>query len=262
LKPGITKGGSFVYGVIIRPFSPPGNGIPRGGSSPRLPAPPAGLSSTTPVKKLIRENTKIQKEENKSTQEIKQREPASDKKELDQEIPSTQTVVRKISLEGQKQPPHRQEEEETVKNLIPSPIAEGAILIADSSLKEEGKSISSAIGAGGGSGNKSGIGGGLGGEGPGNGGANMPYLAYSRNPKPLYPLEARKKGYEGDVLLGVEVLPNGEVGQIEVKKSSGYEVLDQSALSAVKKWKFIPVKKGDAATPFWVNVPIKFQLLL
>jgi protein TonB len=58
----------------------------------------------------------------------------------------------------------------------------------------------------------------------------------------------------------VEVLPNGWVGQIEVKKSSGYEVLDQSAFAAVQKWRFIPARKGEVVIPCWVNIPIKFEL--
>ena len=68
------------------------------------------------------------------------------------------------------------------------------------------------------------------------------------------------KGYKGEVLLKVEVLPSGHVGQIDVKRSSGHEILDQSALSAVKKWKFIPAQKGGMAIPTWVNIPIKFEL--
>jgi TonB family protein len=83
---------------------------------------------------------------------------------------------------------------------------------------------------------------------------------YADNPKPIYPKEARDKGYEGEVVLRVEVLTNGQVGQIEMRKSSGYELLDHSALTAVKQWKFIPAKKGDVAIPLWVNIPIKFQL--
>ncbi len=63
------------------------------------------------------------------------------------------------------------------------------------------------------------------------------------------------------MILKVEVLPNGRVGQIEVKDSSGYELLDRSALTAVKRWKFIPAKKGEAPISLWVNIPIKFQLL-
>jgi len=83
---------------------------------------------------------------------------------------------------------------------------------------------------------------------------------YAENPKPIYPQEARKKGYEGEVVLRVEVLQNGRVGQIDVKKSSGYELLDRSALATVKQWKFVPAQKGEKTIPLWVNIPVKFQL--
>jgi len=83
---------------------------------------------------------------------------------------------------------------------------------------------------------------------------------YAENPKPVYPQEARRRGYEGEVLLRVEVLANGRVGRLEVKKSSGYKILDRSALTAVKQWKFIPANEGNGTIPCWVNIPIKFQL--
>jgi len=83
---------------------------------------------------------------------------------------------------------------------------------------------------------------------------------YAENPKPLYPQEAKKKGYEGEVLLRVEVLSNGRVGEIEVRRSSGYEVLDRSAITTVKQWKFVPAKKGETQVPVWVNIPVAFQL--
>ena len=91
-------------------------------------------------------------------------------------------------------------------------------------------------------------------------GGNGARPRYAENPKPIYPQEAREKGHEGEVVLKVEVLSNGRVGQIEVRKSSGYESLDGSALTTVKQWRFIPAKKGDIAIPLWVNIPIKFQL--
>jgi TonB family protein len=91
-------------------------------------------------------------------------------------------------------------------------------------------------------------------------GGNGARPRYAENPKPIYPQEAREKGYEGEVVLRAEVLSNGRVGQIEVRKSSGYELLDHSALTTVKQWRFIPAKKGDIAIPLWVNIPIKFQL--
>jgi protein TonB len=83
---------------------------------------------------------------------------------------------------------------------------------------------------------------------------------YAENPKPLYPPEARKKGYEGEVVLKVEVLTDGRVGQIEVRKSSGHQMLDLSALHTVKQWRFIPAKNGEDPINLWVNIPIKYQL--
>jgi len=92
------------------------------------------------------------------------------------------------------------------------------------------------------------------------GGGNGARPKYAENPKPIYPQEAKEKGHEGEVILRVEVLSNGRVGQIEVRRSSGYESLDRSALTTVKQWRFIPAKKSDIAIPLWVNIPIKFQL--
>jgi len=83
---------------------------------------------------------------------------------------------------------------------------------------------------------------------------------YAENPKPLYPQEARERGYQGEVVLKVEILSNGQVGQVEVKRSSGHEILDRSAFAAVKEWRFIPARKGENAIPLWVNIPIKFEL--
>jgi protein TonB len=83
---------------------------------------------------------------------------------------------------------------------------------------------------------------------------------YYRNPKPRYPKIARRKGYEGIVVLKVEILPNGRVGEIRVKKSSGHRMLDRSALKTVKKWKFIPAKRGEDPVGMWAEIPIRFEL--
>jgi len=83
---------------------------------------------------------------------------------------------------------------------------------------------------------------------------------YRENPKPVYPPEARRKGYQGEVILKVEILPSGHTGKIELKKSSGHESLDRSALTAVKQWKFIPATEGEQRVASWVNIPIRFQI--
>lgn len=71
---------------------------------------------------------------------------------------------------------------------------------------------------------------------------------------------ARRNGYEGFVVLKVLVLQNGKVGKTELEKSSGYDMLDNTALEAVKKWIFFPGMKDGVPISSWVKVPIKFQL--
>lgn len=83
---------------------------------------------------------------------------------------------------------------------------------------------------------------------------------YAENPRPAYPQEARKKGLEGEVLLKVEVLADGRVGQVELKRSSGYAILDASAITTVKQWKFIPGKRGNDPVALWVHIPVRYRL--
>jgi TonB family protein len=91
-------------------------------------------------------------------------------------------------------------------------------------------------------------------------GALTAYPLYRENMPPVYPEIARVRGYEGVVLVAAEILPNGRVGNIKIRKSSGYAILDQSALEGVKPWKFEPAKKSGKPFTIWVEVPIKFVL--
>ncbi|QHG67571.1 energy transducer TonB [Pseudomonas putida] len=84
--------------------------------------------------------------------------------------------------------------------------------------------------------------------------------AYLKNPAPEYPQMALRRGWEGTVLLRVEVLPSGKPGQIQIQHSSGRDALDAAALAAVKRWSFVPAKQGDVAQAGWVSVPIDFKL--
>ncbi len=83
---------------------------------------------------------------------------------------------------------------------------------------------------------------------------------YRRNPPPQYPRRARRKGYEGIVILEVLVNENGKVEDLKVFKSSGYNILDKSALSAVQKWLFEAGTRNGKSTQMWVRVPIRFRL--
>jgi len=83
---------------------------------------------------------------------------------------------------------------------------------------------------------------------------------YGTNPKPTYPPLAVSRGWEGKVLLRVNVSADGLSLSVAVHQSSGHESLDDAAVEAVEKWKFIPAKKGDKAVPCTVIVPINFTL--
>lgn len=83
---------------------------------------------------------------------------------------------------------------------------------------------------------------------------------YLNNPRPPYPLVARRMGYQGKVILNVEVLPEGRTGEVKLHTGSGYDILDRAALQTVKTWKFLPAKHLGRAITQWCLVPIKFSL--
>lgn len=83
---------------------------------------------------------------------------------------------------------------------------------------------------------------------------------YAFNPKPEYPRIARSRGWQGKVLLRVQVSAAGVNDNVAVHRSSGHEILDESAIEAVKKWKFVPARRGDTPVASSVVVPILFSL--
>ncbi|MEN8780955.1 MAG: energy transducer TonB [Desulfobacterales bacterium] len=83
---------------------------------------------------------------------------------------------------------------------------------------------------------------------------------YNTNPPISYPKRARRKGYEGTVVLEVLVNRNGKVDDLRILASSGYAILDRSAVKSVKTWSFKPAKKGKDTVDMWVQVPVRFKL--
>ena len=84
--------------------------------------------------------------------------------------------------------------------------------------------------------------------------------AYLNNPRPAYPLLAIRQGAQGEVLLLVEVLPDGRAGRIELEKFSGHAMLDAAAMNAVRAWRFTPARKDGLLTTQTVRIPIHFNL--
>lgn len=83
---------------------------------------------------------------------------------------------------------------------------------------------------------------------------------YLQNPAPAYPPLSKRMGEEGKVVLRVFVEPDGRPSQINVSTGSGSPRLDQAALDAVWRWKFVAARRGDEAIAAWVLVPILFNL--
>ncbi len=83
---------------------------------------------------------------------------------------------------------------------------------------------------------------------------------YLQNPAPAYPPLARRMHEQGRVLIRVLVSADGMPERIELKTSSGFPRLDQSALETIRNWKFVPARQGDQKIAAWVVVPIAFTL--
>ena len=79
-------------------------------------------------------------------------------------------------------------------------------------------------------------------------------------PTPKYPLLSRRRGEEGLVLLQVEVLPDGTVGDIVVLRDAGFRRLTEAAISAVRKGRFKPATRHGHPVQDTVRIPFRFVL--
>ncbi|MFZ5493636.1 MAG: energy transducer TonB [Pseudomonadota bacterium] len=84
--------------------------------------------------------------------------------------------------------------------------------------------------------------------------------AYLNNPAPAYPPLSRRLDEQGRVLIRVFVDPNGAPAEVELRESSGYRRLDAAAEAAVRRWRFVPARRGQEPVGAWVLVPIAFNL--
>jgi len=88
----------------------------------------------------------------------------------------------------------------------------------------------------------------------------MAHPLYRENPPPEYPPLARRRQWEGTVVLEVLVSAEGRASNLAVHESSGHALLDEAALKAVKAWRFAPGRRGTAAVAMPVLAPVRFGL--
>jgi len=78
--------------------------------------------------------------------------------------------------------------------------------------------------------------------------------------EPVYPVSEIRMGHEGTVVLELQILPNGRVGEVRIQQSSGFPKLDESAAREARKWRMKPGTSDGTAMSMWKRVPIRFQL--
>lgn len=83
---------------------------------------------------------------------------------------------------------------------------------------------------------------------------------YLDNLPPPYPATARRSGQQGRVLLRVRVSAAGAAEEVLVRESSGHARLDEAARDTVRRWRFVPARRGAQPVPAWVLIPISFRL--
>lgn len=74
-----------------------------------------------------------------------------------------------------------------------------------------------------------------------------------------YPMLARRRGWEGRVLVGLRIESGGRIGGIHVARSSGYGVLDRSAVDALSRVQGLPGVETGGRT-LELQVPVIYRL--
>ena len=117
-----------------------------------------------------------------------------------------------------------------------------------------GTGLGAGIGAGAGKGIGGGIGGGLRRVG---GGVIAPVALYM--PAPDFTDEARKARLSGNVIVGLWVETDGRPSHVHVVKSLGMG-LDETAVAAVKQYRFQPATENGVPVLVEVNVEVTFRI--
>jgi periplasmic protein TonB len=83
---------------------------------------------------------------------------------------------------------------------------------------------------------------------------------FSGNAAPSYPAMSRRLGEQGAVRLRVLITTEGRAARVELIQSSGYPRLDQSAIQAIRSWRFIPAQRAGQPIEAWYEWRWEFRL--
>jgi TonB family protein len=86
---------------------------------------------------------------------------------------------------------------------------------------------------------------------------NAPRAVYT--PEPEFSEAARKKRFQGTVLLNVVINEEGNISRIRVQKSLGLG-LDENAVESMKSWRFKPATRNGQPVAVEMNIEVSFSL--
>jgi len=78
--------------------------------------------------------------------------------------------------------------------------------------------------------------------------------------QPVYPPPAKLRGEHGTVVLRLQVLADGSVADAQILQSSGYPVLDSSAMYESFRWRLDPGTNNGHPEPMWGRFAVTFKL--
>lgn len=84
--------------------------------------------------------------------------------------------------------------------------------------------------------------------------------AWGTRPPTVYPAVSRRLGEQGEVLLGLHVLADGRIGEVQVRRSSGHPRLDRAAIDAARRWRLLPASRSGQPVALWHEWVVAFRL--
>ncbi|HVG93531.1 MAG TPA: TonB family protein [Planctomycetota bacterium] len=80
------------------------------------------------------------------------------------------------------------------------------------------------------------------------------------NQKPPYPPQALVRGWQGVARVLVTVRADGTVGDVRLASSSGYRLLDDTAVRAAWSWRYEPRLVDGVPAPDLLEQPVEFRI--
>jgi protein TonB len=67
-------------------------------------------------------------------------------------------------------------------------------------------------------------------------------------------------GQQGETIVALVIDAEGLPTMLTIHRSSGFALLDQAAVEAVRAWRFVPASIGGRPTPSLARIPVRFTL--